>query len=162
MISYTDKDTHEGNISYSNNPNASYGNLTRPSWNYTIIYSDGDALIHDRSEAGGVRNTDDNKNCTTSHRQDDEPALGRELLIFPSFLSFLFLLRAKEMELIERINSLGKEIKVLKGEIKSILVDLRESMNLLGNPFASIEHLKAMSGKGGNRRRKMEIFGRFD
>ena len=49
----------------------------------------------------------------------------------------------------ERINSLEKEIKVLKGEIKSILVDLRESMNLLGNPFASIEHLKAMSGKGG-------------
>jgi len=53
------------------------------------------------------------------------------------------------MELIERINSLEKEIKVLKGEIKSILVDLRESMNLLENPFASIEHLKAMSGKGG-------------
>jgi len=54
-----------------------------------------------------------------------------------------------EMELIERINSLEKEIKVLKGEIKSILVDLRESMNLLENPFASIEHLKAVSGKGG-------------
>ncbi|MDF2958085.1 MAG: hypothetical protein OD814_001707 [Candidatus Alkanophagales archaeon MCA70_species_1] len=53
------------------------------------------------------------------------------------------------MELIERINSLEKEIKVLKGEIKSILVDLRESMNLLENPFASIEHLKAVSGKGG-------------
>ncbi|MCW7075356.1 MAG: hypothetical protein OCU24_05865 [Candidatus Methanospirare jalkutatii] len=53
------------------------------------------------------------------------------------------------MELMERINSLEKEIKVLKGEIKSILVDLRESMNLLGNPFASIEHLKAVSGKGG-------------
>ena len=45
VISYTDKDTHEGNISYSNNPNASYGNLTRPSWNYTILYSDGDALL---------------------------------------------------------------------------------------------------------------------
>ena len=45
MISYTDKDTYEGNISYSNNPNASYGNLTRPSWNYTILYSDGDALL---------------------------------------------------------------------------------------------------------------------
>ncbi len=53
------------------------------------------------------------------------------------------------MELIERINSLEKEIKVLKGEIKSILVDLRESMNLLENPFASIEHLKAVSGQGG-------------
>jgi len=53
------------------------------------------------------------------------------------------------MELMERINSLEKEIKVLKGEIKSILVDLRESMNLLENPFASIEHLKAVSGKGG-------------
>jgi len=51
--------------------------------------------------------------------------------------------------LMERINSLEKEIKVLKGEIKSILVDLRESMNLLENPFASIEHLKAVSGKGG-------------
>ena len=38
---------------------------------------------------------------------------------------------------------------MLKGEIKSILVDLRESMNLLENPFASIEHLKAVSGKGG-------------
>jgi len=53
------------------------------------------------------------------------------------------------MELMERINSLEKEIKVLKGEIKSILVDLRESMNLLENPFASIEHLKAVSGEGG-------------
>ena len=53
------------------------------------------------------------------------------------------------MELMERINSLEKEIKVLKGEIKSILVDLRESMNMLENPFASIEHLKAVSGKGG-------------
>jgi len=53
------------------------------------------------------------------------------------------------MELMERINSLEKEIKVLKGEIKSILVDLRESMNLLENPFASIEHLRAVSGKGG-------------
>ena len=56
------------------------------------------------------------------------------------------------MELIERINSLEKEIKVLKGEIKSILVDFRESMNLLENPFASIEHMKAMSGKGGRNR----------
>ena len=45
MISYTDKDTHEGNISYSTNENASLGNLTMPSWNYTIIYSDGDALL---------------------------------------------------------------------------------------------------------------------
>ena len=46
VISYTDKDTHEGNISYSYNPNASLGNLTtRPSWNYTIIHGDGDALL---------------------------------------------------------------------------------------------------------------------
>ena len=45
VISYTDKDTHEGNISYSTNENASLGNLTMPSWNYTIIYSDGDALL---------------------------------------------------------------------------------------------------------------------
>ena len=45
VISYTDKDTHEGNIPRSTNENASLGNLTRPSWNYTIIYSDGDALL---------------------------------------------------------------------------------------------------------------------
>jgi len=45
VISYTDKDTHVGNISYSTNENASLGNLTMPSWNYTIIYSDGDALL---------------------------------------------------------------------------------------------------------------------
>ena len=69
--------------------------------------------------------------------------------MFPSFPFFPHLLRVKEMELMERINSLEKEIKVLKGEIKSILVDLRESMNLLENPFASIEHMKAVSGKGG-------------
>ena len=45
VISYTDKDTHEGNISYCNNESAALGNLTMPSWNYTIIYSDGDALL---------------------------------------------------------------------------------------------------------------------
>jgi len=45
VISYTDKDTHNGSISYSNNSNASLGNLTMPSWNYTIIHGDGDALL---------------------------------------------------------------------------------------------------------------------
>ena len=45
VISYTDKDTHVGNIPRSTNENASLGNLTMPSWNYTIIYSDGDALL---------------------------------------------------------------------------------------------------------------------
>ncbi|MDF2958084.1 MAG: Archaellin [Candidatus Alkanophagales archaeon MCA70_species_1] len=38
VISYTDKDTHVGNISRSDN-------LTMPSWNYTIINGDGDALL---------------------------------------------------------------------------------------------------------------------
>jgi len=45
VISYTDRDTHNGSISYSNNSNASLGNLTMPSWNYTIIHGDGDALL---------------------------------------------------------------------------------------------------------------------
>jgi len=45
VISYTDKDTHVGNIPRSTNENASLGNLTMPSWNYTILYSDGDALL---------------------------------------------------------------------------------------------------------------------
>ena len=44
-ISYTDKDTHEGNIPRSTNENASLGNLTMPSWNYTIIHGDEDALL---------------------------------------------------------------------------------------------------------------------
>ncbi|MCW3135880.1 MAG: hypothetical protein N2V77_02950 [Canidatus Methanoxibalbensis ujae] len=53
------------------------------------------------------------------------------------------------MEILERINSLEKEIKTLKGEVKKVLVDLRESMNLLENPFANLEHLRAVSGDSG-------------
>lgn len=43
------------------------------------------------------------------------------------------------MELIERINVLEGEVKLVKSEIKKVLIDLREAMNNLENPFAHIE-----------------------
>ena len=46
------------------------------------------------------------------------------------------------MELIERINSLEGEVKLIKTEIKKVLIDLRETMNNLENPFANIEQMR--------------------
>lgn len=43
------------------------------------------------------------------------------------------------MELIERINAIEGEVKLVKSEIKKVLIDLREAMNNLENPFAHIE-----------------------
>lgn len=43
------------------------------------------------------------------------------------------------MELIERINALEGEVKLVKSEIKKVLIDLRETMNNSENPFAHIE-----------------------
>ena len=46
------------------------------------------------------------------------------------------------MELIERINGLEGELKLVKTEIKKVLIDLRELMNNYENPFVNIENLK--------------------
>ena len=46
------------------------------------------------------------------------------------------------MELIERINGLEGELKLVKTEIKKVLIDLRELMNNYENPFVNLENLK--------------------
>ena len=46
------------------------------------------------------------------------------------------------MELIERVNGLEGELKLVKTEIKKVLIDLRELMNNYENPFVNIENLK--------------------
>ncbi len=46
------------------------------------------------------------------------------------------------MELIERINALEGEVKLVKTEIKKVLVDLRELMNNYENPFVNVERLR--------------------
>ena len=46
------------------------------------------------------------------------------------------------MERIERINGLEGELKLVKTEIKKVLIDLRELMNNYENPFVNIENLK--------------------
>jgi len=51
------------------------------------------------------------------------------------------------MELIERINALEGEMKLVKSEIKKVLVDLRETMNSAENPFAYLEQFR--KGFGG-------------
>jgi|GEM_PF-2143922 len=51
------------------------------------------------------------------------------------------------MELIERINALEGEVKLVKSEIKKVLVDLRETMNSAENPFAYLEQFRR--GLGG-------------
>ncbi len=51
------------------------------------------------------------------------------------------------MELIERINVLEGEVKLVKSEIKKVLVDLRETMNSAENPFAYLEQFRR--GLGG-------------
>jgi len=51
------------------------------------------------------------------------------------------------MELIERISALEGEVKLVKSEIKKVLVDLRETMNSAENPFAYLEQFRR--GLGG-------------
>lgn len=50
------------------------------------------------------------------------------------------------MELIERINGLEGELKLVKAEIKTVLIDLRELMNNYENPFVNVEQLAAKTG----------------
>lgn len=49
------------------------------------------------------------------------------------------------MELNERINALEGELKLVKAEIKKVLVDLREMMNNYENPFVNVEQLNKVS-----------------
>ena len=48
------------------------------------------------------------------------------------------------MELIERINGMEGEVKVIKAEIKNVLIDLRELMNNYENPFINVEQLSGV------------------
>lgn len=48
----------------------------------------------------------------------------------------------KEMELNERINALEGEVKLIKTEIKKVLIDLREFMNNYENPFVNAGQLR--------------------
>lgn len=50
------------------------------------------------------------------------------------------------MELIDRINALEGEMKLVKSEIKKVLVDLCETMNTAENPFAYLEQLRLLPG----------------
>ena len=50
------------------------------------------------------------------------------------------------MELIDQIHALEGEIKLVKGEIKKVLVDLREAMNTAENPFAYLEQFQQTGG----------------
>ncbi|MCK4734575.1 MAG: hypothetical protein KAT65_19120 [Methanophagales archaeon] len=52
------------------------------------------------------------------------------------------------MELIERINALEGEVKLVNTEIKKVLVDLRETMNNYENPFANVEQLRKVKDSG--------------
>ncbi|MHC1635623.1 MAG: hypothetical protein ACXQTS_03235, partial [Candidatus Methanospirareceae archaeon] len=44
-------DIHVGNLTYSTNENASLGNLTMGSWNYTIVRGDNDNLLEKGEQA---------------------------------------------------------------------------------------------------------------
>ena len=46
-ISYTDKEIHNGSLALCTNENASLGNLTMPSWNWTIVKGDSDNLLEE-------------------------------------------------------------------------------------------------------------------
>lgn len=52
------------------------------------------------------------------------------------------------MELIDRINAVEGEIKLVKSEVKKVLVDLCELMNTTENPFAHLEQFRLMGGGG--------------
>jgi len=46
-ISYTDKEIHNGSLALCTNENASLGNLTMPSWNWTVVNGDSDTLLEE-------------------------------------------------------------------------------------------------------------------
>ena len=52
------------------------------------------------------------------------------------------------MELIDRINGLDKEMDMVKSEIKKVLVDVRETMNLAENPFAHLGEVQQAGTRG--------------
>ena len=59
------------------------------------------------------------------------------------------------MELVERISALENEQKLMKSEIKKVLIDLREMMNTAENPFSYLEQLQE-AGAGGVDRKRLE------
>jgi len=50
-IGYTDKDIHDGNLTYTNRENASSGNMSMGCWNYSIVRGDDDALLEKGEQA---------------------------------------------------------------------------------------------------------------
>lgn len=48
------------------------------------------------------------------------------------------------MELDKRVNEIETELKIMKGEIKELLVDIRDLVNKNENPFCSIQSLEAL------------------
>jgi hypothetical protein len=48
------------------------------------------------------------------------------------------------MELDKRINEIETELKIMKGEIKELLVDIRDLVNKSENPFCSVPSLEAL------------------
>ncbi|RLG39318.1 MAG: hypothetical protein DRN91_00075 [Candidatus Alkanophagales archaeon] len=50
-IAYTDKELHEGNLTYCAYGNASKGNMTMGCWNYTIVQGDSDNLLEANEQA---------------------------------------------------------------------------------------------------------------
>jgi hypothetical protein len=61
------------------------------------------------------------------------------------------------MELIERINALEGDQKLVKSEIKKVLVDLREMMNTAENPFSYLEQLKEGTAAGVDKKRLKKL-----
>jgi len=61
------------------------------------------------------------------------------------------------MELIERINALEGDQKLVKSEIKKVLVDLREMMNTAENPFSYLEQLKEVTAAGVDKKRLKKL-----
>ena len=59
------------------------------------------------------------------------------------------------MELVERISALENEQKLVKSEIKKVLIDLREMMNTAENPFSYLEQLQE-AGVGGVDKKRLE------
>ena len=61
------------------------------------------------------------------------------------------------MELIERISALEGDQKLVKSEIKKVLVDLREMMNTAENPFSYLEQLKEVTAAGVDKKRMKKL-----
>jgi len=51
------------------------------------------------------------------------------------------------MELDKRVNEIETEMKIMKGEIKELLVDIRDLMNKNENPFCNIQSIEALKLK---------------